>query len=68
MWRSLSTLHLCLFALLITAAQAVRETKLYNILSVAPEANEQEIKKAYRKAALCVSSFLHYNSRQARDL
>ena len=30
----------------------VRETKLYDILSVNPQANDSEIKKAYRKLAL----------------
>lgn len=30
----------------------VKDTKLYDLLSVSPSANENEIKKAYRKAAL----------------
>lgn len=40
------------------AVEAVRERKLYDTLSVAPDASEQEIKKAYRKGALCVPPFL----------
>ena len=31
---------------------AVRETKLYDVLGVPPDADEGVIKKAYRKAAL----------------
>ena len=31
---------------------AVRETKLYDVLGVPPDADEGLIKKAYRKAAL----------------
>ena len=30
----------------------VKETKLYDLLGVSPSANEQELKKGYRKAAL----------------
>ena len=30
----------------------VKETKLYDMLGVSPTANEQELKKGYRKAAL----------------
>lgn len=30
----------------------VKETKLYDLLGISPSANEQEIKKGYRKAAL----------------
>jgi hypothetical protein len=42
-------------ALLSRVVEGVRERKLYDILSVAPDATEQEIKKAYRKGALCAS-------------
>eukprot|EP00892_Ulva_mutabilis_P008974 jgi/Ulvmu1/6449/UM003_0079.1 len=49
---SLKAACLCAFTLLCGVVQAVRETKYYDRLSVAPDATEQEIKKAYRKAAL----------------
>ena len=68
MWRLVSSLLVCLgiaLALLSAAVEAVRERKLYDTLSVAPDATEQEIKKAYRKGALCVPpcSFSNRKSR-----
>ncbi len=47
-------LYSCLVAgtLLLKEALAVRETKFYDALGVPPEADENVIKKAYRKAAL----------------
>lgn len=37
-------------------ALAVRDMKFYNTLSVASDASEADIKKAYRKAAMCAAS------------
>lgn len=52
-------LHLALLLLLLAAqvswCQAAREARLYSILGVAPDADAAALKKAYRKAALCVS-------------
>jgi hypothetical protein len=39
-------------ALLLKETLAVRETKFYDALGVPPDADENVIKKAYRKAAL----------------
>lgn len=41
-----------LLALLLALTSAVRETKFYDILGVAPDADEATIKKAYRRQAL----------------
>lgn len=47
-------LYSCLIAgtFLLKEAIAVRETKFYDALGVPPDADENVIKKAYRKAAL----------------
>ena len=39
-------------ALLLALTSAVREAKFYDILGVAPDADEATIKKAYRRQAL----------------
>ncbi len=44
-------LAVCLAAALCIAS-AVRETKFYDTLGVAPDADEATIKKAYRRQAL----------------
>lgn len=36
----------------LTAVLAVRETKFYDVLGVAPDADDRTIKKAYRREAL----------------
>ena len=41
-----------LLALLAAPALCVRSTKLYDVLGVAPDADERTIKKAYKKQAL----------------
>jgi DnaJ domain len=44
---------ICLLLWLCAAyVQAVRETKFYDTLGVAPDADEATIKKAYRRQAL----------------
>jgi preprotein translocase subunit Sec63 len=54
MRRVLKALSTCLLLLLLQVARswAVRETKFYDILGVKPDADDDTIKKAYRKAAL----------------
>jgi hypothetical protein len=47
----LAALSLLLF-LLVSLAQAVRETAFYDLLGVAPDADDATIKKAYRRQAL----------------
>ena len=47
-WRLCSSLLL----LLLAAARAVRDTKYYDVLGVAPDADDKTIQKAYRRAAL----------------
>jgi DnaJ-domain-containing protein 1 len=42
---------LCLLLLAGTAA-AVRDTKYYEVLGLSPDADDQTIKKAYRRQAL----------------
>jgi len=37
---------------ILLGAHAVRETKYYDVLGVAPDADEATIKKAYRRQAL----------------
>ena len=41
-----------LLLLLVSLAQAVRETAFYDLLGVAPDADDATIKKAYRRQAL----------------
>lgn len=66
---SLKAAFLCAFTLLAGVVQAVRDTKYYDRLSVAPDATEQEIKKAYRKAALYVTStLLHHRRSELGDV
>jgi hypothetical protein len=48
-WRSAGFFVAVLLPL---SAWAVRETKFYDVLGVPPDADENVIKKAYRKAAL----------------
>ena len=47
----LAALSLLLF-FLVSLAQAVRETAFYDLLGVAPDADDATIKKAYRRQAL----------------
>lgn len=49
--RSLALTLACLLACLALAL-GVRETKFYDTLGVAPDADEATIKKAYRRQAL----------------
>jgi len=50
---SKTLLLLQLFLLfLVSLAQAVRETAFYDLLGVAPDADDATIKKAYRRQAL----------------
>lgn len=66
---SLKAAFLCAFTLLAGVVQAVRDTKYYDRLSVAPDATEQEIKKAYRKAALYVTiALLHHPRAELGDV
>ena len=41
-----------LLILLATLGEAVRDSKYYDILGVAPDADDRTIKKAYKKQAL----------------
>jgi len=54
--RRRSSARLLLLAVCLAAcallARAVRETKFYDTLGVAPDADEATIKKAYRRQAL----------------
>ena len=47
-WGSLLILICCL----TSAVLAVRDTKFYDVLGIAPDASEAVIKKAYRKQAM----------------
>lgn len=40
------------FLLLISATEAVKDLKYYKTLDISEDADEQTIKKAYRKAAM----------------
>jgi hypothetical protein len=55
--QAMSSRALWLFVILVQALScwAVRETRFYKLLGVAPDAAEDAIKKGYRKAALCAS-------------
>lgn len=41
-----------LFTLLVASSEAVKDSKYYKILGISEDADEQTIKKAYRKAAM----------------
>ena len=58
-----SVIFLCALAILnpLVAVLAVRETKFYDVLGVAPDAPDRALKKGYRKAALC--GFLPHTKR-----
>jgi hypothetical protein len=45
-------LRAAVLAAVVAAAAGVRETKFYDALGVAPDADEATIKKAYRRQAL----------------
>jgi DnaJ-domain-containing protein 1 len=45
-------LRAAVLAAMVAAACGVRETKYYDTLGVAPDADEATIKKAYRRQAL----------------
>lgn len=47
-----SLLSLAVLFLLAALAAAVRETAFYDLLGVAPDADDATIKKAYRRQAL----------------
>jgi preprotein translocase subunit Sec63 len=53
MRRSVAALAVLLLAALAHLTSAVRDMKFYKTLGVAADASDAEIKKAYRKAALC---------------
>ncbi len=52
MLRNLILASLSVVLLLPLRSLAVKETKLYDALGVPPDADDNVIKKAYRKAAL----------------
>uniref|UniRef100_A0A6U1JWB2 J domain-containing protein n=1 Tax=Tetraselmis chuii TaxID=63592 RepID=A0A6U1JWB2_9CHLO len=52
MGTSKNALLVVLVSLLAMGASAVRDTKLYDLLGVPPDASDQMIKKAYKKRAL----------------
>lgn len=50
--RSRRICYLLVLALVMAAAEAVKDLKYYKILGISEDADEQTIKKAYRKAAM----------------
>lgn len=51
-WGHRAATTLALLLLAAAGAAGVRETKYYDSLGVAPDADEKTIQKAYRRAAL----------------
>jgi preprotein translocase subunit Sec63 len=52
--RSLLSAITVLAICMSVIVSAVRDMKFYKVLGVDPKASDKEIKKAYKKAALCV--------------
>lgn len=50
--RSRRICYLLVLALVVAAAEAVKDLNYYKILGISEDADEQTIKKAYRKAAM----------------
>ena len=53
------------FTLLLYSTAAVKDKKLYDALGVAEDADERQIKKSYRKAALCGPILRRFSSSDA---